>query len=365
MLKIPKKQLALLDNPITQTASFSWNIENSVNNTMNFQYYVGEGPLYWFRIDWYNTGCPSATCISTTPIISYIAPNCPYEIVDTCLILPPNCTPIQPTPSTHEVWHMLATSVIHLCERINQECCNRIPTGYIRRVQQYMQPALCCDVAATAVDQYVDVDFVNCECGNLVDPSIATVVYPCYVNQCGINGPAYTGEDLPPISTIKFAPDILDFLPMALAVSTTPVDIAVIPPVQNTKIANRFGLPIPNILHCKHNLSDFSILKSDRIHFPPIDLLYDNKLWRASQVVKNWKLLVEWQPVDSGYNLNLSIEKKSNKLARSRISLKVKSKVDLNNGLDILSKNSIVQSKLVNDEIGLFKNNQTKLNLKG
>jgi len=391
MLKVQAPVLAM-SMPIVETRSFSWNIENVLSRSMSFQYHVGEGPLYWFRVDWYTgSPCPPNPCVSSTPMISYIAPNCPYEIIDNCLILPPpsccnipSCTPGSCTTIKHEVWHMLATSVTHLCERINQECCNRVPKGFIRRVQQYMRPALCCDVKKLgAKDEYQDVNFINCECGNLVDPCIAMVVYPCYVNRCGINGPAFTGGDLPPISTIKFAPDLLDFSPIAFSseVSAMPMAIEAIPPSKETepvtKIFNRFGPAIPELLHCKHNLTETNVL-GEYLKSNEIDLFHDRDVWRGSKIIKDWKIAVEWRPSEEGYKFNLSVDRTlKGKTLRTKAAFAVKDQISLDHKGNYVLNCSInistgtlikglLQSKLINDDIGLFKKgNKLNLNLKG
>ena len=352
--------------PFSETRRFAWNIENSVTNTMNFQYEVGEGPLYWFRIDWRMSTCPPNSCISTTPSIINTAPNCPYEIIDNCTISPPTCyAPPDPnschTPMT-EVWHMLATSVEHLCERINQECCHRKPPGFMHRVQQYMRPALCCDLDThSAVDEYVDVNFLKCECGNLVDPSIADIAYPCYINRCGIHGPAYTGGPEPPISAIKFGPDVFAMSPM-----TTPIitPIKESPLIKN--ITGNFG-KIPELIYCNHNLSD--ILKSN--DFNNIKLFHQGGSWRGSKSIKNWKVSLDWTPINSGYKININIDK----VAKTKLLLTVKSDVfkdgkfnvefNYNTTSGLTSKNSVLQSILIIDDIGLFKKNDLKLNLRG
>lgn len=386
-----------------ETRNFSWNVEAFVEKTMEFQYYVGEGPLYWYRIDWYPSICPPNPCADFSPTIEYIAPNCPYEIIDHCIILPPDCiceipcVPGSCISMSIEIWHMLATSVIHLCERINQECCHRKPPGYMRRVRKYLRPALCCDVdkicGVECPDVYEDVNFVICECGNLVDPCVAVIIYPCYVNRCAIHGPAFAGGPEPPISIIKMAPDLLGHMPVPImqeSVSAMPMAVQMVPPKEAkpvAKIVHKFGSTIPQLIHCNHNLSEVGILKdflkSNKINFSSIELFYNKEYnaWHGVKSFKEWKIIIEWSPLQTseneknGYKLNISIDKDKKK---TKISLSVKVdgfnndkgnfEIDCNfnpsNGV-LNSKRSVLQSKIIKDDIGLFKNGNLRLVLKG
>jgi hypothetical protein len=388
--------IPIVNQPFEETRRFKWNVENFIHKKMEFSYYVGEGPLYWYRIDWYPSPCPPNPCIEIGPTIEYIAPNCPYEIIENCLILPPcpcdiSCVPGTCISQTVEVWHMLATSVIHLCERINQECCHRKPPGYMRRVRQYMRPALCCDVEkrGPGTDEYVDVNFLKCECGNLVDPCIAVIVYPCHVNRCGIHGPAFAGGPVPPISVIKMAPDILGHAPMAIMqdeVSAVPMPVQMVPPKEAqpvNRVVNKFGPSIPELIHCKHNLYEIDIFKDflrmNKIKFDSMDLFYNKNYnsWQGSNTFKDWKASIEWTPSEnSGYKLNIMLDKKS---AKTKLSLFVKTDGFINdkNIFDVMcdydtktgtlsSRKSILQSKVIKDDIGLFKSGwKSKLILKG
>jgi hypothetical protein len=378
--------ISIINEGFEETRQFSWNVENVVHKKMSFSYYVGEGPLYWYRIDWYPSRCPPNPCLEIEPTIEYIAPNCPYEIIENCIILPPACDcfiPCEPgecISQTVEIWHMLATSVTHLCERINQECCHRKPPGYMRRVRQYMRPALCCDVEKRGPgnDDYVDVDFLKCECGNLVDPCIAVIVYPCHINRCGIHGPAFDGGPVPPISTIKMAPDLLGHMPKAIMqeeVSAMPLSIQMVPPKEMApinRIVNKFGPSIPEKINVKHNLNELGLFKDflgmNKIKFDNLDLFYNKEynLWHGSKTFKDWKVSLDWTPMENiGYKLSVGIDKKN---TRTKLSLSVKTDTftndkglfevvcnyDARTGL-LNSRKSVLQSKVVKDDIGVFR----------
>jgi len=375
--------------PFSESRDFIWNVETLVSKTMRFTYYVGEGPLYWFRIEWaaMDPSCIVYPCQEIAPTISYIAPNCPYEIIENCIIMGPtcgceiSCTPGTCNKTTTEIWHMLATSVTHLCERINQECCNTKPTsGRMKSVKQYMRPALCCDVGGGG-DKYVDVNFLKCECGNLVHPCVGTIIYPCHVNRCGIFGPAYSGGPVPPINEIKLAPDILGHMPMSIMtqiVSTKP-EMQLVPPKEiQPRVVNKYGTSIPELIHCNHNLSNVlsDFFKSHKIKFDNMDLFYnkESNSWYGSRSFKEWKFSIEWIPQNStkNYKLNISIDKGGKK---SKLSLTVKNDAFFNKGnFEIICNynysngnldKSVLQSKLIKDDLGLFKNNSLKITLKG
>lgn len=384
--------------PIDESFNFQFNIEAFVTKSCKFPYYVGEGPLYWYRIDWYDSSCPPSVCEDISPTISYIPlnPNCPYEIVEHCIIFPPTCPcdPCQPDECVQqnlEVWHMLATSVTHLCERINQECCHRKPPGYMRRVQQYGRPALCCDVEAhgEGSDNYSDVDFILCECGNLVDPCIKEIIYPCHINRCGIHGPAFTGPDPDPISVspMNFTNDLLGHKPMVITEQLDMFQAIELEPPMTKEPAHRFGSTVPDIIHCYHNLSECNLfkdfLKRTKTTFNDIDLYYNNeyKSWQGTKSFKEWKFIFEWKPNQheesgSAYNLNIFVE---NKNLKSKLFLTVKLTSFLNDknvfeiGLNFNTKTgklskSILQSKILHDDIGIFKNSwgdELKVNMRG
>jgi hypothetical protein len=388
-------------NPFTETRSFKWNVSGYVrdNNgfppTLSCSYYVGEGPLYWFRIEWHFRSCPPNPCKETTPMISYIMPNCPYEIIENCIVMQPSVCPKDPcccAPCCQkvEIWHMLATSVTHLCERINQECCNPKPSPsyFITRVQQYSRPALCCDVQALgASDGYTDVDFIKCECGNLIDPCKAVVIYPCHVNRCGINGPAFGDGPVPPISNIKFAPDLLDFQPLPLAMAaevspTKPLEFKEMSP----SVVKKFGSPISEMIRCEHNLGQASILrdylKRNHISFDSMNLFYNKtqNIWQGSKDFRDWWVSMEWSPLEKrGYKLNITVVQRNGSTKRTKADFIVKSDniISDRNNLDVKldfdpfsgvvsAKNGTLQSKLIKDDIGLFnKCKNLVFNLKG
>jgi len=384
------------DDPIDESVGFQFNIEGSITLSCTFPYSVGEGPLYWYKIDWYPSLCPSAMCMSISPEIELTAPNCPYDIKDNCIIMPPicdcepSCTPGDCVTRTVEVWHMLATSVEHLCERINQECCSKKPPGFMRSVKQYMRPALCCDVEVNGpgIDNYKDVDFIKCQCGNLVDPCIARIIYPCYINRCGINGPAFEGPDPTPIPVeqMTFTGNLLGHNPLMIAPSFEfmfqPIELE--SPIKPT---HRFGSTVPEIIHCYHNLYECNLFKDflrrTKNQFNNIDVYYNNeyKTWQGTKNFREWKFILEWIPsqsekAGSAYGFNIFVE---NKNLRSKLFLNVKLESFLNNknkfeiDLNLDTKkwvlnNAILQSKIIHDDIGIFKNswgNVLKVNMRG
>ena len=365
-----------------ESRKFKWNVETAVQNALSCSYFVGEGPLYWYRIDWYPSVsiCHTPSCASLSPIINFLSPpNCPYDIVESCIILPPTCScsvsciPGTCISQTVEVWHMLATSVPHLCERINQECCHRRPPGYMRRVRQYMRPALCCDVAKIgAVDQYVDVSFLACECGNLIDPCIATVIYPCSINYCGIHG-SVSSTTTP--SSIKMTLDLLGHLPIPIEVTAEPEKVEMIAPkTPKLNFVNKYGNSIPELIKCGHNLADVNILKdflkSNKLRFDSLDLYYNKSLnsWYGMKILKDWKIVIELVPLQNSYKLSLSFDKGKN--LKSKISLVVKETfgdtIDCRfNPTTGVLKRGVLQSSAVKDDIGLFKNFDLHLIMKG
>jgi hypothetical protein len=345
MLKITPIVKSMAPTPIQESVQFQWNVEGYASAAITFDYYIGEGPLYWFKIDWLPSviGCPpSQICVSMTPSVTYEEnPNCPTEVTETCTVNPPTCgcdTPCMPGQCisiTKETWHMLATSVTHLCYRINNECCGSKPNGFIKRIRQFMRPALCCDVALATdiVDEYVDVDFIdNCECGNLVHPCLAQITYDCSINNCGINGPVATM--IQPPETMMMA--------AVHAVDTLAADLTIIPPKQITinKIANRFGSPVPELLHCNIN------------NVGNVDLYYDSqrKVWRGIKDTTS----VEWSITESsGYKFELNMEKNKRK---SKVLLNVKNetfnkdlKIDFNAKSKTLKSKGLLQSVIVED----------------
>jgi hypothetical protein len=131
------------------------------------------------------------------------------------------------------------------------------------------------------------------------------------------------------------------------------------------------------LIHCNHNLSDLTdFFKSNKIKFNNIDLFYnkESNSWHGSRSFKEWKFSVEWIPQDStkNYKLNVSIDKGGKK---SKLSLIVKNdaffdkgnfeiKCDYNYSSGTLDK-SVLQSKSIKDDLGLFKKNNLKITLKG
>lgn len=166
---------------ISMSKLFQWNIEESIDISKTFEWSVGTGPLYWFRVEFTQGICLPNMCLDT--------PSCVFLGSDQHC-----CSVISTTSINSEIWHVLATGVDHLCDRLNQECCNRRPQGFIRKVQKYLRPALCCDVEKMLAsnipisDEYIDVNYRVCECANFIDPCEQVIFFPCSNTPCSTIG---------------------------------------------------------------------------------------------------------------------------------------------------------------------------------
>jgi hypothetical protein len=277
----------------------------------------------------------------------------------------------------------------------------------MRKVRQYLRPALCCDVpwpTPDTIDVYVDVDFVICECGNLVDPCIARFIYPEHINRCGIHGPTFTGPDPIPANTIKLTDDIFGMPIPLLAdpVNTVAEEIVPLsPPIKEmvpiNRIINKFGPSIPEKVFCWHNLDELPLfndyVKRNKIVFKNIDFFYNDlyKAWQTNKYFKNsneeWKFTVEWIPIQEsekdscGFKFNLSIDRiLKTKILKSKLIVSAKLSDFLNKNRDfeldfeyntktstfISKKNAFLQFKMISDDIGVFKNGfNMKVKMKG
>lgn len=363
----------LPSTPFTDSVQFQWNVEGYAAASMNFTYEIGEGPLYWYRVEWElsKAPCPiSQTCMSMTPLITYTEnPNCPSEITPNCTVMPSSCSetisnikcnPGECIPSVIQIWHLLATSVEHLCYRINNECCQSKPKGFMTKVQKFDRPALCCDVenAENILDVYTDVDFINeCQCGNLVHPGLASIIYDCNINNCGINGQAPSTSGGSSMMTMAMIPDSIPVNTLQAFQLLAPKQIEL------KTISNKFGKPIPELIYCNHNLNTFNFLK-DVLKTSRTALIYDKSRdhWRGTENVGDWKILLEWAV---GYKFNLIIDRNcKGKNFRTKLVLNVKDGgkvIDFNAKSGILKSKGVVQSKIIEDTIGLL--NELKIKM--
>jgi hypothetical protein len=172
---------------------------------------------------------------------------------------------------------VLATSVNHLCERLNTECCQRPPKGRVfKSVQKWGRPALCCDVQKwiengnEIIDAYIDVDFCVCDCVSYIDPCDCDGFY--YIPSCDQFTPANpcTAQAVSQESPFSFAGFNMG-------------SIEVMEPKVEQIMATRTASLSSNI-HLKHNLT---IMPEE------IDLFYARKSWQKNLHVSGRQIFVE------------------------------------------------------------------------
>lgn len=329
---------------------FEFNVEAELVKTHLFQWYVGEGPLWWYRIEWKPRICEPNACSSEISTCTLVGPDplC-CDPLDDCGI--GGCKVVDV-----EVWHMLATSLNHLCDRIHQECCQRRPPGFFKRVQRYLRPALCCDVEKFgAVDEWVDVDFIDCICADLIDPCDMTIFYPCSTI-------SYCDQD---VATFPVMAQEVKFQILAPVAPVVPV------------VFNRFGGAMPSILKLTHNLANANELKSflqeTKQKLPDtLSLVHNGNSWRQTYHLEPWVFTFDLTSVDEaennkyGWKLDISVTKKK---AISRLSFLLNSggvrndKGEFDISFNYNTKSQVflarsgigLQSKNIFDNIGLFK----------
>jgi hypothetical protein len=347
----------VISEVISVTREFQWNLQGAIGVDKTFEWFVGEGPLYWYRVEFSNGFCPSNQCV---PGIS----TCSFQGRDWDCCIIPSCDPVTNCVSTTlELWHVLATSVEHLCERFKEDCCNRKPGGFIRRVQKYMRPTLCCDVkkmlneGESVSDQYEDVDFLICDCAPFIDPCDQIVAFPCSTDPCA-----------PSISTPIISLNKLDLI-SGYKVENFNV-------LKSTKklVSTRFGASFPTVLSFEHNLHKTSVLgefleKNKKKLDVALTHVSSDDSWQGSVQMSSWKFLFKLVCIDGKTNdwqFNMIISK-DNKATRFSVFFTTEPIYNMENKFKILfnyntennsvtsASNVTVKSKILDDGLALFK----------
>src|SRR5688572_11981887 len=112
---------------INISRTFAFNVEEYISTSKTFEWWVGEGPLYWWKIEWKKPICPPQQCVPSGTDCSIIPSNCgvctpasdgPVPLCPEGVVADPkygmdlNCF-----CDGCEIWHMLATSIQDLCAR--------------------------------------------------------------------------------------------------------------------------------------------------------------------------------------------------------------------------------------------------------
>jgi hypothetical protein len=378
---------------VNMSYTFEFHVEEYIQCSKTFEWFVGDGPLYWYRIEWKNPKCPPRSCDPEATTCSVTPTTCTEcnQAQDTC------------TCGTGEVWHVLATSMQHLCVRLNTECCMRPPKGKVfKKVQKYDRPALCCDVdrfieeQKEMTDQYIDVNFCECGCVSWVDPCDCGDIYvPC-------------DEDVPaaPCLSVSSQESTLSTIMLfglpQMAAASHPGFAAESIKVMEPKLGvvpTKCECDLPSTLVLKHNLQQTAVLKEFLGRYKQnlgdvFELGYSkhNDCWQKIVHLaggeEKWRVLTEWScvadviPGKFGWKLNILVTKeKGGKSQKTKIvlqfapefdkrksfgvnfSLNTKSQTALSNRQPVL-----LRSRLIQDEIGLFKGswgNELKIAVEG
>lgn len=127
---------------ISEAQMFEWNVLSTIQISKIFEWGVGDGPLFWFRVE----SVPANTCPSLNLDCGYV-----------------------------EVHNVLATDVDQLCERLVDMKFNKT----IASVKKWSVPALQCDVEKGMRDgidyncpSFSDVDFCVAECMGFIPSDI-------------------------------------------------------------------------------------------------------------------------------------------------------------------------------------------------
>ena len=369
---------------VDQTYNFEWNIEQYLQTPKLLTWNVGEGPLWWYKIEWKIPLCPPHDC---TPSISVCEVLQPCPKCDEAPHIPP-CPPGQcqicdgPTPAACptencEVWHVQATSVIDLCRRLNRECCNRFlyKKKVFKKVYKYDRPALCCDVDMFIIkgipmtDCYIEVDFCSCECVSWVDPCDCGY----YITPCQDDVPFHPCT--PPSVLNQLSTGILWAMP---PIETDPGfsmnNIAIMQPEEDI-IETKFGM-VPSNLTLRHNLENASVLKEflarNKVKVGDLDLVYSkaSKAWQKVVHLKGhnekWTLAFSWEQLADVWNLDININngKLKTRIQTSYVPRGVFDAANLDyntvNNKVTLKQQAMIKKQMVHDEIGLFKGNWLK-----
>ena len=336
---------------------FEWNVEDTLELTQDFEWNAGEGPLFWWRVEFRSGACPPNVCSEGISDCTFMGP------LDDICCAPIECPPDNCISTDTEIWNILATSAEHVCERLTLEKCNRKPSGFIKKLQRYQRPALCCDVekfisdGVEIVDEFEDVDFLICECASFIDPCEQMIEFPCPPSQ-------------EVVSSIFCAPILTD-LGSGFAAET----FNAIEPKSFS-----FGKSIPELLTLEHNLSKLNLFDSFLIRNnlsidPKIKLFYNKDLdsWQNTINLKGkeetWKLIFDASCLGEGneftWKINLHISKTPKLNSRVMVHFTTNdpkasgfvTNININTKTGSLTGSSLlgVHSKLIHDGIGVFK----------
>lgn len=367
---------------INTTLMFDFNVEEYIQCSKTFEWYVGEGPLYWYRIYWKKPICAPNNC---TPSIT----NCSITATDCdCTPPPPSC--VSPnenpcTPSSLEIWHMMATSVAHLCARLNTECCNRQLDKVFWKVQRYGRPALCCDVDdhiknnIPMTDEYIDVDFCECECVNWVDPcDCGDITVPCAadvpLNRCQVSADEMPPDIIPSMQMFGLLRKTADVLPGFVAENVEIIQ------ANKQKIVARNGAALTSILACRHNLIHLEPLKQfltrHKQTLGDLTLSYDSTAdsWQNTThfvgVNEKWTIFIKWACIEVAkhtyeWNLMLLVSRVESGVRReTKLILSFMDSDLFKFTLDLPSKSivkggNVLKQQVIQDDIGLFRGAKT------
>lgn len=408
---------------ISMDRMFEWCVLSYISVSQTYEWHVGEGPLFWYRIEWKKSppACDS-TLISYTDLINIavvkgdIIPNktkvgekngqpvlfedqssCDgqvklvdvstglvwVEVVDCGNSGHHHCP--KPKCDCHkltEVWHMLATSVPHLCQRILQEC-----QGWhgkvIAKLQKFDRPALCCDVdrwteyglMASVTDTYKNVPYkelCTCDCASFIDP--------CKCNNVA-HGMSVVPPQEPKLRIFGINQPVAD-IDKGFKIS----DLKVVERKQQDVLTKCCGL-VPANLKLKHNLNSShelnQFLSRKKLTLPEsFEILFaeNTGAWQKTYHLEHgnekWTFLFDWSCTDQydpgnyGWKYHLYVKRQiDRRIYNTRIMLifashgtldkdnllSISFNVNVHNNAAAVSQPVAVKYKIMTDEIGLFK----------
>lgn len=363
---------------INMSYVFAWNVEQYISVDKTFEWLVGDGPLYWYRIEWdtIRSLCSPETCIDGVGTTCSVVPK-------DCLDGHGNlCPQVSPCPSNEtcvaggrEIWHVLATSVADLCQRLNTETCNPPPRGKVfSKIYRFDRPALCCDAAkADAKGIYEEVDYCNeCACISYIDPCDPKCPGQLKGGSCDTDT---TASLIVPQSMFGFAkvdvPTKSGFSMADIKIMTPEVD----------SIVTKCGILSSN-LKMKHNLAETSVLKEfifrNKLSLEEeINLVYSkaNNSWQKVIHLnghnEKWTIVFSWLCFGDGWKSDINItrqidakkqiSKVSTAFAQGRMDhFEVNFDYNTNTNKVTIKQSMMVKSNTMHDEIGLFKGNWSK-----
>ena len=375
---------------INMTYEFAWNILSYTSVSKTFQWLVGEGPLYWYKIEWgnpVNKDCLPGQCVPAV------------EGISTCSIVPKDCYdgqgrlcyPDPPPPECPpgecqicdqcEVWHVLAAGLDDLCFRLNTETCNRNMHGKVfKKVQKYDRPALCCDVSKVSdiTDKYIDIDYCSeCNCISWVDPCDPTCAGKMRGTPCDSD------------TTASLSSGVQQNLEMfGLARLNVPTksgfnmnEIKIMKPEEDAVIT-KCGI-LPSNLKLNHNLARASVLKEflgrNKLKLDQeIDLVYSKTSNSWQKVIhlnghkESWIILFSWACLGDDWKSDIHISKHVGTTKQNTKILTLLHGKTSNDSLEVnfdyntttnkvTTKQAIlVKNKTMHDEIGLFQGEWSK-----